>query len=66
MSVLVRWCYNVTVICHSVGRVPRSYPRCFDGKAVRGRTGLLAASGTVQRAAGGGQTGGYNETLAKY
>ena len=25
MIVLVRWCYNVD--CHSVGRVPSSYPR---------------------------------------
>ena len=34
MMVLVRWCYNVD--CHSVGRVPSSYPR-----GVRRPTALL-------------------------
>ena len=34
MIVLVRWCYNVD--CHSVGRVPSSYPR-----GVRRPTALL-------------------------
>ena len=34
MMVLVRWCCNVD--CHSVGRVPSSYPRC-----VRCPTALL-------------------------
>ena len=34
MIVLVRWCYNVD--CHSVGRVPLSYPR-----GVRRPTALL-------------------------